>query len=163
MEPVRGQAILTRPESQLVSSVVKWKQRYLVPREDGTVALGSTTEKKSGFNINTTVEGIRDILSTTSEAVPQIASAPIEKTWAGLRPVGRDSKPHIGQVPDIEGLFVATGHYKIGFGYLPFTADVISKQVNNIELDFDPSQIAPRRAEPARKRNRAANGQRSRA
>ncbi len=152
MEPVKGQAMRIETKSPLISSIVKCKKRYLVPAPNNTIYLGSSTEKRSGFNEETTVEAIKDILNITSEAVPKIADSRICSTWAGLRPVGRDSRPHIGEVPNIEGLYVATGHYKTGFGYLPLTAEVIPQIITKMPQQVDISALTPRKAEPRKKR-----------
>lgn len=152
IRPVRGQACLVRGEPRLVRRIIKWDKRYVVPSGEGAFTLGSTTEKESGFDASATVGGIEGIFRSAIEAVPKIAESRIERIWAGLRPAAPDSKPHLGAVPGVEGLFVAAGHYKIGFGLAPLTGEAMADLLLNEKTEFDLSSLAPRTAEEAKKR-----------
>ena len=152
MEPVRGQAILVHGSHDLAHSIVKWKKRYIVPQGEGLFALGSTTERDKGFDVSPTVDGISQILSTTQEVLPCLSQCSVQKVWAGLRPAGQDSKPNIGAVPSIDGLFVATGHYKIGFGFTPITASSITEMICDGHSTHDLSTLAPRDAKKGKKK-----------
>jgi glycine oxidase len=154
VEPVRGQAILVQTDRPLAHAVIKWNQKYVVPLSDNIVALGSTTEKESGFDIGTTLEGINQILTLTMQALPSLASCNIIKLWAGLRPAALDSKPHIGAVPGAEGLFVAAGHYKTGFAFAPLTSEAVADLMTSDSCEFDLDAVAPRLTDVAAKKKR---------
>jgi glycine oxidase len=70
--------------------------------------------------------------------VPGLASARIEETWAGLRPDSPDHLPILGPT-DVEGLLVATGHFRSGILLAPITAKLIRDWVikQSVEIDWD--------------------------
>ncbi|MGI6681297.1 MAG: NAD(P)/FAD-dependent oxidoreductase [Bdellovibrionota bacterium] len=154
MEGIRGQAIEVKSETRLASHIIKYNKGYIIPSLDDTYGIGSTTEKNVGFDSSATVQGFIDILTRAKETLPIISNAKINRHWAGLRPAGRDRKPHIGKVPTIDGLFIATGHYKIGFGYAPITCDIIKRQMLGEEIPYPIDELIPRNAEPLNKKNK---------
>src|SRR5262249_8818085 len=85
IRPVRGQLALLNTGRPLVRRVLMSGPRYLVPRLDGRVLVGST-EENAGFDRRTTAEAIRDLLGLAVTLVPALAAAPLERCWAGLRP-----------------------------------------------------------------------------
>jgi glycine oxidase len=101
-------------------------KRYLVPREDGRILVGSTEEPEAGFDKRTTDAGVRGLAGFATELVPQLASVPVEKTWAGLRPGTPDGLPFLGPVPGWANVFVATGHFRAGIQLSPGTAQVMA-------------------------------------
>lgn len=152
IHPVRGQAILVRCEKPLVNHIVKWRRRYVIPYGPNHVALGSTTEKKSGYDISVTTDGLHSILDTTMAVVPGLKGCAIERTWAGLRPAGKDSRPHMGQIPGIEGLYAAAGHYKIGICFAPMSAKIIADLIVEGSSEDLLESIKPRIAAPPKKK-----------
>ena len=152
IQPVRGQAIMVQTERPLIRSIVKWNQKYIVPLTEHLYALGSTTEKESGFSTNNTPEGIQQILTATTQAVPALSGAGISKFWAALRPAALDSKPIVGKMPDVEGLFVASGHYKTGFGFAPLTSQAVAELMTSGESEFELACLLPRLTEPLGKK-----------
>ena len=72
--------------------------RYLVPRNDGHVLVGST-EEDAGFDKRTTAEGIGGLVSFALSLVPSLAGARLTRTWAGLRPATADGLPYLGRLP----------------------------------------------------------------
>jgi glycine oxidase len=99
-------------------------KRYLVPRPDGRVLVGST-EEDVGFDKRTTAGAIRDLLDFAIAVVPALAAAPLERSWAGLRPGSPDGLPFLGPVPGVENLYVAAGHFRAGIQLSPGTALVM--------------------------------------
>ena len=110
--PVRGQMIALRATGVNLRRVLRTKGRYLVPRRDGRIVAGSTLED-AGFEKQVTAVGVREILDSVLELVPELASAEILETWAGLRPGTPDGLPILGPT-EMEGLLIATGHYRNG-------------------------------------------------
>ena len=142
--PVRGQALRVSSKQVLSSMIVKWNKRYLVPEHGETYAIGSTTEKDAGFATNTLAADLNEIVSTLSQILPSLKYAQKLSSWAGLRPISGDSKPLIGPLPGVSGLFAATGHYKIGLGYAPLSAQAIAELVTLGKSTYDVSSLYPR-------------------
>jgi glycine oxidase len=126
IRPVRGQIALLDTGTPIFRRVLLRGKRYLVPRPDGRVLVGST-EEDAGFDKRTTAEAIQDLLAFAVSMVPTLASAHPERTWAGLRPGSPDGLPYIGPVPEIDNLFVAAGHFRAGIQLSPATGLVLKE------------------------------------
>ncbi|MCS7046006.1 MAG: glycine oxidase ThiO [Gemmataceae bacterium] len=113
IHPVRGQIVLLHPERPMLSHILLWGPRYLVPRGDGRILVGST-EENAGFEKRNTDEGVHGLLRLATTLVPALAQAPVEKCWAGLRPASRDGLPIIGPMPNVANLYIASGHFRAG-------------------------------------------------
>jgi glycine oxidase len=122
--PVRGQMIALRHPQIQLTRVLRSEKAYLVPRLDGRLIAGSTLENV-GFDKQVTSGGIHKILEGVREMVPALVDADIVETWAGLRPGTPDELPIIGKT-SVDGLLVATGHYRNGVLLAPATAAAIS-------------------------------------
>ncbi len=136
--PVRGQMLALRSENISLARVVRSDHAYLVPRADGRLVAGSTLEN-AGFQKEVTAEGKEKILRGVAEMIPALASAEIVESWSGLRPGTPDNLPIIGPT-EIDGLLVATGHYRNGILLAPATANILRELVVTGKTNFD---IAP--------------------
>ena len=128
IEPIRGQMICFHAKPQLARHVIYSPRGYLVPRRDGRLITGSTSEN-AGFTKEVTAAGISSILANAKEISPQIDSLPIIDTWAGLRPRAADGLPVLGPCGEIDRLFYATGHYRNGILLAPVTGELIAEAV----------------------------------
>jgi len=128
IEPVRGQMICLEAKPQLTRHVIYSPRGYLVPRRDGRLLAGSTSEHV-GFAKYITAGGISTILRNALEISPTIANLPIVDAWAGLRPKPADGLPVLGRCDEIDGLFYATGHYRNGILLAPLTGELISEAI----------------------------------
>lgn len=126
IRPVRGQMALLSSPQPLIRAVINEGRRYLVPRPDGRVLVGST-EEDVGFDKRTTAEGIAGLLNFAFGLVPALADFSIEQCWAGLRPGTRDDLPYLGRLPGLENAFVAAGHFRGGLHLSPATAVVMAR------------------------------------
>jgi glycine oxidase len=126
IRPVRGQIALLNSSPPLLQRVVEVGKRYLVPRPDGRVLVGST-EEDAGFEKRTTATAIEDLLHFARTFVPGVAAAAVERCWAGLRPGSPDGKPYLGKVPGLDNLFVAAGHYRVGIQQSCGTGQVMAE------------------------------------
>jgi glycine oxidase len=126
--PVRGQMVCLESKPQLTRHVIFSPRGYLVPRQDGRLLAGSTSEN-AGFAKRVTAAGIVSILRHALEISPAAANLPIVDTWAGLRPRAADGLPVLGPCGEIDGLIYATGHYRNGILLAPLTADLISEAI----------------------------------
>jgi glycine oxidase len=129
IRPVRGQILRLLPaEMPGWPLVATHEGRYLVPRQNGTLLLGSTMEDV-GFDDSVTAEARLELAEIAAELVPALADAPIVERWAGLRPMSADGWPVVGPDPELEGLFYATGHGRNGILLGPLTGRVIADLV----------------------------------
>jgi glycine oxidase len=113
---------------QLTKHVIFSPRGYLVPRQDGRLLAGSTSEN-AGFARRVTAGGIASILRHALEISPVVKDLPIVDTWAGLRPRAADGLPVLGPCGEIDGLFYATGHYRNGILLAPLTAELIYEAI----------------------------------
>jgi glycine oxidase len=128
VEPVRGQMISFDARPQITRHVIYSPRGYLVPRQDGRLLAGSTSER-AGFAKQVTAGGMGSILQNALEISPSVAALPILDTWAGLRPRAPDNLPVLGPCDEIGGLFYATGHYRNGILLAPVTGELITEAV----------------------------------
>jgi glycine oxidase len=124
--PVRGQIALLRPDEPLIDHVVNIGHRYLVPRRDGCVLVGSTEEVCPTFEKRCTPSGIAGLLELATAVVPKLASASLERTWSGLRPRTPDLLPYLGRWQDLDNVAIATGHFRAGLTLSTGTAELMA-------------------------------------
>jgi glycine oxidase len=126
IRPVRGQISLLNTRTPIFQRVLLKGKRYLVPRADGRVLVGST-EEDAGFDKTTTADAIQGLTAFAISVVPELAYAHPERSWAGLRPGSPDGLPFIGPVPGIDNLFIAAGHFRAGIQLSPATGLVLKE------------------------------------
>ncbi len=136
--PVRGQMILFRAPRDAIRHIYLSKDRYAIPRRDGRVLFGSTTEE-DGY-AKTTSEAARDELAHIARArYPLLRNCPIEHHWAGLRPGTRNGVPFIGEHPSLSGLFIDSGHYRNGLVLAPASVELCADLIESNPPRFDPT------------------------
>lgn len=127
IEPVRGQMLCFAAQPSLVRHVIYSPRGYVVPRSDGRLLAGSTTEH-AGFTRQVTASGLHRILSHALEITPALGALPLLDSWAGLRPRAEDDLPVLGP-SEIAGLVYATGHYRNGILLAPITGELIAEAI----------------------------------
>ena len=140
--PVRGQMVLYHTPQPILNHIISEGSRYLVPRRDGRLLVGST-EEEAGYDKRTTAAAIADLTEFAVGLVPALRTASIEQTWAGLRPATYDGFPYLGRIPDLDNAFVAAGHFRSGLHLSPGTAVVMSQLMYGEppEIDLTPFRI----------------------
>jgi glycine oxidase len=128
IEPVRGQMLLYRVSNPLTRHILEIGPRYVVPRDDGRILVGST-EEWVGFEKGNTPEGLAGLKAFAKRMVPLLADAPLENSWSGLRPHTRRGTPFIGRLPDCDNLFIAAGHFRAGLHLSPITARLTAQLI----------------------------------
>ncbi len=113
VRPVRGQMILYRGDPGLVSRIILSQDRYVIPRRDGRVLVGSTLEE-TGFDKSTTESARAALAAEAQRLIPALEGYEIEHHWAGLRPGSAEGIPYICAHPDMTGLYVNSGHFRNG-------------------------------------------------
>lgn len=150
VRPVKGQVLrLTVPEryapflSRTVRAVVRGSQVYLVPRENGELVVGATSEEL-GWDTTVTAGGVYELLRDAHELVPGITELPLTETRAGLRPGSPDNAPLLGPT-GLDGLLLATGHYRNGVLLTPVTGDSMAHVLATGELPDEARPFTPKR------------------
>lgn len=132
VRPVKGQVLRLRMPgrcapflSRTVRAVVRGGHVYLVPRADGELVVGATSEEM-GYDTTVTAGGVYELLRDAHELVPGITELPLVETAAGLRPGTPDNAPLLGRTA-LPGLLLATGHYRNGVLLTPVTGDLMAE------------------------------------
>ena len=143
VRPVRGQLVHLDARSPLVSRVLFGASGYVVPRADGRVVCGATTEEV-GFASEVTAGGVATVLSRALRVVPALSHARFVSADVSFRPGSPDDRPLVGPAGP-EGLWLATGHYRNGILLAPITAAIIAAQLVGEPPPIDVAQLDPRR------------------
>jgi glycine oxidase len=133
IEPVRGQMVSFEATPQIARHVIYSPRGYVVPRRDGRLLAGSTTER-AGFDKRVTAAGIQSIVTSALEISPSIAALPLMSSWAGLRPRAADGLPVLGPCAEIAGVFYAAGHYRNGILLTPITGELLAGSILDEEI-----------------------------
>ncbi|MEL7266620.1 MAG: FAD-dependent oxidoreductase, partial [Planctomycetota bacterium] len=133
--PVRGQMLCYRDAGSMdrpfgISRIINEGHRYLVPRGDGTLLVGSN-EEEAGFDCRTTQTQLDRMRQWAGQWVSRLASESPIDSWAGLRPASMDTFPYIGRVPETDNVFVAAGHFRSGIHLSCGTALLIADMLED--------------------------------
>lgn len=143
--PVRGQMIATETRPPVFRRVIFGAGGYVVTRPDGRVLCGSTMERV-GFERGITFGGMADVIDKATRIAPGLRGAPILEHWSSFRPGTADGLPMVGATR-IEGLFLASGHYRNGILLAPLTAELIADAMAGKPLSREAEALSPRRFE----------------
>jgi glycine oxidase len=134
VRPVKGQILTLRgPASDPVCERIVGSERvYLVPRGDGRVIVGATVEEL-GFDTSVTAGGVHELLREAYRLLPEVAELQLVETTAGLRPGTPDNLPLVGPGA-LEGLVLATGHYRNGILLAPLAAEQVAESLAAAEV-----------------------------
>jgi glycine oxidase len=128
VEPRRGQMAALAHVPPVLRHCIHGDEVYLVPRPSGELLIGATVERV-GFQRAVTAEGMAGLLHAAIDLVPALAGLPISRTWCGFRPWAPDSLPILGPWPGVEGLWVATAHFRNGILLAPITARLMTEWI----------------------------------
>jgi glycine oxidase len=154
VRPVKGEILTLRqpPGAPLVTRTVRGLARgftvYLVPRADGRLIVGATVQER-GWDRRVTAGGAYQLLRDALVLVPGLDDAELVTACAGLRPGTPDDLPLVGPSP-LDGLVVATGHYRNGILLTPITAEAVAAVVAGEPLPQEVAACDPRRFEAVR-------------
>lgn len=141
VEPVRGQMMVFKAPVGLIDRVVMLDGRYLIPRSDGRILVGSTLEHV-GFDKQTTDDARQSLYETALTILPDLAQYPVEHHWAGLRPGSPEGIPYIGAVPGWSGLYLNCGHFRNGLVLAPASTRLLSDLLLERTPIIDPAPYA---------------------
>lgn len=126
--PVKGQAALLRFDAGAEAAQLFVDGLHVVPHDDGTLAIGSTSERDFSDPTGTD-QLLTDLLDQARLALPILHGAEVISRWAGLRPRAKSRAPMLGPAPARPGHYIANGGFKIGFGMAPKVAEVMADLV----------------------------------
>jgi glycine oxidase len=128
VKPMRGQMISFHTAKRLFSKVIYSPRSYLVPRFDGRILAGATVED-AGFDKSVNQSGIDFLRDHALEIAPSLVNLEVQDAWAGLRPFAVDGLPILGELTEIENLFIAAAHYRNGILLTPITAQILADKI----------------------------------
>lgn len=146
VRPVKGEVIELRPREDgpaVANRNVASERIYLVPRDDGRLVIGATQEEH-GFDTTVTAGGVHELLREAYRVLPDIAEMALAGTIAGLRPGSPDNLPIVGRGA-VDGLVLATGHFRNGILLAPITGEAVAATLAGTE---PPAAMA--KADPGR-------------
>jgi glycine oxidase len=147
VRPVKGEVIELKPREAgppVASRNIASERIYLVPRDDGRLVIGATQEER-GFDTTVTAGGVHELLREAYRVLPEIAEMELAGMIAGLRPGSPDNLPIVGRGA-VEGLVLASGHFRNGILLAPLTAVAVAATLAGTEPpaampDADPSRV----------------------
>ena len=126
--PVKGQMLSLQGPRQALGRVIFGPGTYLVPRSDGLLVVGATSEAAAGFSEGLTPAGQRQLQAGIAALLPAASAWPPMERWWGFRPCTPDEGPLLGASP-IPGLWLACGHHRNGVLLASITAELLAEAV----------------------------------
>ena len=127
--PVKGQMLSLQAPRGALKRVIFGPGTYLVPREDGLVVVGATSEREAGFAEGLTPQGQSILKQGIASLLPEASGWPPMERWWGFRPCTPDEGPLLGKGP-LPGLWLACGHHRNGVLMAAATAEAIADCVS---------------------------------
>jgi glycine oxidase len=124
IHPVKGQMLSLQGPRDALRRVIFGPGTYLVPREDGLLVVGATSEPEAGFGEGLTPAGQRQLQAGIAALLPEAAQWPPMERWWGFRPCTPDEGPLLGASP-LGGLWLACGHHRNGVLLAAITAQLL--------------------------------------
>ncbi|MCE2502753.1 MAG: glycine oxidase ThiO [Chlorobi bacterium] len=144
VRPVKGQVVrLDQSETHVLDHVVRTPEVYLVPKSDGTLVIGASSEDR-GFDKAVRLGPLYETLQAAWETVPVLYELPVIETSVGFRPASIDHAPIIGQT-SYEGLYLATGYYRHGILFAPLGGDLLANHILDGTIDERIKPFSPER------------------
>jgi glycine oxidase len=147
--PAKGQMVAVRCEATAIRRVLMSQDVYLVPRDAGRILVGATIER-IGFDRVVREDAIQELLTAAISLAPALKKHEVLETWSGLRPDSPDHLPILGPT-DLEGLMIATGHFRNGILLAPITAKMICEWIQAHRMSTDYECFSPMRFLETRK------------
>lgn len=144
VRPIKGQMLYLLPQNpELLNHVVRAPEVYLMPRSSGKVLVGATVEDL-GYDKTVVPQTIQELHRVAAQFVPELDSAPVIASWAGLRPGTPDDLPILGRT-EARGVFIASGHFRNGILLAPITAVIMADLIAGKDAALDIAAFAPAR------------------
>tara|TARA_Y100001968_G_scaffold333671_1_gene398222 strand:- start:15774 stop:16907 length:1134 start_codon:yes stop_codon:yes gene_type:complete len=138
--PVKGQMLSIQGPRKALKRIIFGPGTYLVPREDGLIVVGATSEPNAGFVDGLTPNGQIQLQKGIMSLMPEASNWPHMERWWGFRPCTPDESPILG-MSSINGLWLATGHYRNGVLLAAITAKLLRKCICEELLDNQEKEL----------------------
>ncbi len=142
IKPMRGQMLLFKFDVSPLRHIVLQDDLYLIPRLDGHLLVGSTMEDV-GFDQCTTSEARHMLWQRAQKLLPSLRNMPLVQHWAGLRPASPHNIPTIGRHPQLDNLYINSGHFRYGVTMAPVSVEILLNEITGAQQPFD---VTPYRA-----------------
>lgn len=138
IQPVKGQMLLYKFPKPPIESIILNQGKYLIPRQDGHLLVGSTLEY-AGFD-KTSTSPARQTLSHSAVAMlPALEKIEPVGQWAGLRPGSTGGVPYIGRLEPYSNFYINAGQFRNGLVLAPASARLTADIVLGVEPEIDPA------------------------
>ena len=150
IRPIKGTIVLLEVAAQPSREILVSAGGSLYPRADNKLLLGATMEDV-GYDRRVKLEAVQTLVQQALSLVPALGDANLVTAWTGLRPYSHDNVPYLGAVPDLEGAFVAAGHYRSGILLAPITGLLLKEMIlgQASTLPMEPYQMSRALPQPA--------------
>ena len=143
---VRGEVARARTDDPPQRTVRGWVHGvpvYVVPRPDGEVVIGATSEEHDAPPV-ATLGGVARLLEAARELVPGLDRAELTGVLARDRPATADHLPLVGPTHD-PAVVLAAGHFRHGVLLAPLTARLVADHLDcgEVEPALDPRRLLP--------------------
>lgn len=125
VHPVKGSILSVNARPALTKANIWGSRCYAVSKRDGRMVVGATVEP-GVHDRRPTLGGVARLSTAAIELIPDLRHAPFGSVWGGLRPGTPDGQPILGPVEGLEGLLLATGHYRNGVLLAPITGETVA-------------------------------------
>ncbi|MGZ6507130.1 MAG: glycine oxidase ThiO [Tumebacillaceae bacterium] len=143
--PVKGQSFFLNAYAPPTPYTIFTHGCYILPKRNGQIYVGAT-EEEAGFDRRPNLGSLAWLSSRATELMPKIGQLPFDKPIAGLRPGSADGLPFLGAVPGVEGLYVASGHFRNGVLLSAITGKVMAELLTGDTPSIDLQPFAVERA-----------------
>ena len=140
--PVKGQMLSLQTPRGALRRVIFGPGTYLVPREDGLVVVGATSERDAGFREGLTPQGQTTLKQGIAALLPEAVNWPPMERWWGFRPCTPDEGPLLGPSP-IGGLWLACGHHRNGVLMASATSELLADLASGAQPRSDLASLLP--------------------
>jgi len=137
--PAKGYALITRLKDGVEINIPVMFEEYgvaLNPSRSPYIRITGFFEL-FGFDKTIRDNRIEAIFNIASNHVKGIADSEIVEKAAALRPCPANRIPIITRHNKIQGLYIATGHCRLGMTFAAGTGDIVSRLVSGDGLPFD--------------------------
>lgn len=128
IRPIKGTIVLLDVAAQPSREILVSSAGSLYPRADSKLLLGATMEDV-GYDRRVKLAAVQSLIQQGLALVPALREANLVTAWTGLRPSSHDNVPYLGAVPDLEGAYVAAGHYRSGILLAPITGLLLKEMI----------------------------------
>ena len=128
--PMKGQMIVLKSKPGVVEHIVLDQGRYIIPRKDGRILVGSTMQNV-GFDRSIDSETRQSLQDFASQRFAKLAKTEVEHHWSGFRPASKSAKVMLGRYNEFENVYLNTGHFRNGLNMAPESAKRITQLITH--------------------------------